>query len=62
LYDNPEYKDVKDRLTSLTYQWMHKYNDGFYGAKDFKSVMPKESWQYNYTNSPVELFAEKNKQ
>tara|TARA_R110002033_G_scaffold44180_1_gene86735 strand:- start:3992 stop:5446 length:1455 start_codon:yes stop_codon:yes gene_type:complete len=61
LYDNPEYADTKERLKGLTYQWMDKYHDDFYGAKEFKTVEPKEKWQYNYTKNPIELFEAKNK-
>ncbi|WP_159020671.1 sulfatase [Algibacter sp. L3A6] len=61
LYEDPEYEAVKSRLKELTYQWMDKYHDDFYGADEFKSVQPKETWQYNYTKNPVELFETKNK-
>lgn len=61
LFNNPDYSAVKDRLIKLTYQSMHKFKDDFYGPKEFKSVQPKESWSYNYTKSPMELFAQKNK-
>ena len=58
LFHNPEYNDVKKDLETLTYQWMEKYNDKFYGVEDFLRIRPEETWMYNYTKSPYELFKE----
>ena len=62
LFNNPDYAEVRDNLKKLTYQWMDKYNDLFYGVEDFMRIRPKETWMYNYTKSPYELFAEEKKQ
>ncbi len=59
-YD-PEYAEVKQRMTDLTYGWMARYNDKFYGEADFLRIRPAETWMYNYTKSPAELFAEEAK-
>jgi arylsulfatase A-like enzyme len=56
LYHDPEFAEVRDSLKQLTYNWMEKYNDHFYGEQEFLSVRPKETWMYNYTKSPYELF------
>jgi hypothetical protein len=49
---------VKDSLMARTLNWMKIYDDKFYGVEDFKRIMPKETWMYNYTKSPYELFDE----
>jgi len=59
LYHNPEFAKVKDSLKELTYSWMEKYNDQFYGVDEFMSIRPEETWMYNYEKSPYELFQEK---
>ncbi len=59
-YD-PEYAEVKTRLTDLTFGWMKKYDDRFYGEEEFRSIRPPETWMYNYSRSPAELFAEQEK-
>ncbi|MEN8966247.1 MAG: sulfatase-like hydrolase/transferase [Polaribacter sp.] len=55
LFLNPEYTSVKKQLKSLTQEWMKKYEDKFYGAKEFNAVQPKSKWTYNYKYSPLEL-------
>jgi arylsulfatase A-like enzyme len=61
LFNNPEYAEVKKNLEKLTYQWMETYNDKFYGVEDFMRIRPEETWMYNYTKSPYELFEEEKK-
>ncbi|GAA4281300.1 sulfatase-like hydrolase/transferase [Gaetbulibacter aestuarii] len=62
LFNNPNYSDIREKLKKQTLKWMSKYHDDFYGEKDFLRVRPKETWMYNYTNSPYELFEkERNK-
>lgn len=56
LYHDPEFAEVKDSLKQLTYSWMEKYNDRFYGVDEFMSIRPEETWMYNYEKSPYELF------
>lgn len=58
LFYNEDYKEVKESLKARTLNWMKSYNDKFYGVEDFKRIMPKETWMYNYTQSPYDLFAE----
>ncbi|CAH1001861.1 Ulvan-active sulfatase [Neolewinella maritima] len=55
---NPTYAGVKDSLQRITYDWMAKYQDRFYGTEEFLRIRPEETWMYNYTKSPLELFAE----
>jgi len=57
-YD-PEYAQIKDSLKKLTYSWMEKYNDQFYGVDEFMSICPEETWMYNYEKCPYELFTER---
>jgi arylsulfatase A-like enzyme len=59
LFYNPAYKNKRLELEKLTYESMASFNDKFYVEKDFKSVEPKETWEYNYSKSPVELFENK---
>lgn len=58
-YD-PEYAQIKDSLKQLTYSWMEKYNDQFYGVDEFMGIRPEETWMYNYKKTPYELFGENN--
>lgn len=58
LFNDPKYVDVRKDLEKMTHDWMDKYNDKFYGADDFMRIRPEETWMYNYTKSPYELFAE----
>ena len=60
LFDEPDYADKKEELKQLTYRWMQDYNDQFYGEEEFAQVRPEETWMYNDTKSPYELFAEAN--
>ncbi|MGB5983182.1 MAG: sulfatase-like hydrolase/transferase [Nonlabens sp.] len=55
LYGKPNYADVQRDLDSKMEQWMAKYNDEFYGAKEFNAVQPESKWTYNYEHSPLEL-------
>ena len=55
LYDNPSYAAVQKKLLVYTKEWMNKYKDKFYGAKEFNAVQPKNKWTYNYEFSPLEL-------
>jgi arylsulfatase A-like enzyme len=55
------YAPVKDSLRALTFEWMDSYNDKFYGEEEFLRIRPEETWMYNYTQSPAELFAEEEK-
>ena len=59
-YD-PAYAAVHDSLRRLTFAWMEGYGDRFYGEEEFRAVRPEETWMYNYTKSPLELFAEQAK-
>lgn len=61
LFYDPDYSKVRHSLEELTYHWMDKYNDQFYGPKEFESIKPEEGWGYNYDNSPHELFQQKDK-
>ncbi len=58
LFNNPDYAEVHKKLEAMTYKWMETYNDEFYGVADFMRIRPEETWMYNYTKSPYELFAE----
>ena len=58
LFYDPAYATVKDSLHALTLEWMARYNDRFYGEEEFLRIRPEETWMYNYTKSPAELFAE----
>jgi len=55
LYNNPAYATIQNKLEGYTKEWMQKYNDKFYGAKEFNAVQPKSKWTYNYEYSPAEL-------
>lgn len=55
LYNNPSYTAIQKELESYTKEWMQKYRDEFYGAKEFNAVQPKSKWTYNYKYSPIEL-------
>ncbi len=57
LFYNEEYAPVHKKLKDLTFKWMETYSDAFYSEEDFMRVRPKETWMYNYTKSPYELFA-----
>lgn len=56
-----DYKEIRDSLEQLTYKWMKKYNDQFYGEKEFMSVRPEKTWMYDYEHSPYDLFEERQK-
>lgn len=62
LFHDPEYRDTKEKLKALTHEWMAQYNDAFYGKEDFLRIRPKETWMYNYTKSPFELFIEESRE
>lgn len=55
LYNNPNYKTIQTQLENYTQEWMKKYGDEFYGAKEFNAVQPESKWTYNYNYSPIEL-------
>lgn len=57
LFYDPAYAGVKDSLQQVTYGWMEKYGDQFYGEEDFLRIRPEDTWMYNYSKSPAELFA-----
>ena len=57
LFYDPAYSGVHERLKAQTFKWMDRYNDRFYGVEEFMSIRPEETWMYNYTKSPAELFA-----
>ncbi|WP_299053694.1 sulfatase-like hydrolase/transferase [uncultured Polaribacter sp.] len=59
LYNNPAYKNIQAKLEGYTKEWMQKYDDQFYGAKEFNAVQPKSKWTYNYEYSPLELLNKK---
>ncbi|MBC6996600.1 sulfatase-like hydrolase/transferase [Lewinella lacunae] len=58
LFYDPAYAAQKEELRQLTFSWMAQYNDQFWGADDFMHIRPQETWMYNYTKSPYELFLE----
>lgn len=58
LYNNPDYATVQKQLDDYTKEWMKKYSDEFYGAKEFNKVQPKSKWTYNYEYTPLELLQE----
>ena len=58
LFHDPAYQEKKEELRALTFEWMGKYNDQFWGVDDFLRVRPAETWMYNYEKSPYELFLE----
>lgn len=62
LFHDPDFNAVKESLKQLTYEWMAQYNDAFYGKEDFLRIRPKETWMYNYTKSPFELFLEESRE
>lgn len=62
LFYDPAYKNKRLELEKLTYMSMASFNDKFYVEKDFKGVEPEETWEYNYSKSPIELFENKIKQ
>ncbi len=59
LFHDAAYTDKKEELRALTYAWMEKYNDQFWGVEDFLRIRPEETWMYNYEKSPYQLFAER---
>ncbi|MCC4211525.1 sulfatase family protein [Leeuwenhoekiella parthenopeia] len=59
LFYDENYRAKRDSLEQLTRSWMKTYNDAFYGAEEFTEIRPPETWMYNYTKSPYELFAER---
>ncbi|NJC28330.1 sulfatase-like hydrolase/transferase [Neolewinella antarctica] len=58
LFHDPAHHDVREELRQKTFAWMRKYNDQFWGVEEFLRIRPEETWMYNYTQSPFELFAE----
>ncbi|WP_299665974.1 sulfatase [uncultured Polaribacter sp.] len=59
LYNNSSYAAIQKKLEGYTKEWMQKYHDEFYGAKEFNKVQPKSKWTYNYKYSPLELLKNK---
>jgi len=60
LYGNPNYSIIQKQLEAYTQEWMQKYGDEFYGAKEFNAVQPKSKWTYNYKYAPLDLLKNKN--
>ncbi len=61
LFYDENYRAKRDSLEQLTRSWMKTYNDAFYGAEEFTKIRPAETWMYNYTKSPYELFSGREK-
>jgi arylsulfatase A-like enzyme len=55
LFESPDHKEVKDELREMTAEWMEKYEDPYYIGEDLWQVMPKEDWDVNRTQLPIEL-------
>lgn len=57
LYNEPTYSSIQNNLEKYMMEWMHKYNDKFYGVDEFNKAQPKSKWSYNYKYSPEELLS-----
>ena len=55
LFNNPAYKEIRENLEELTFKSMKSFKDNFYVESNFKDADPAETWEYNYTKSPLEL-------
>ena len=55
LFDDPEYVDVKKRLTGLTLEIMERYKDRFWSFDDFTEAMPGSRWNANRTTQPIDI-------
>jgi arylsulfatase A-like enzyme len=55
LFDSPQHKAVKEELWEKTAAWMEKFEDPFYTGEDLWQVMPKEEWDLNRTQLPIQI-------
>ena len=60
LFKDPKYKTEKEKLETLTYSWMDKFGDKFYGLEAIRSTQSIKAWQSNYTKTPKSIFENAN--
>jgi arylsulfatase A-like enzyme len=55
LYNDKNYGEVQESMSNLTNDWMDKYRDEGFIAKDFSRIYDREGWQKNYSQRPIDL-------
>ncbi|QCX01372.1 sulfatase [Aggregatimonas sangjinii] len=58
LFRNPKYSAKREKLEKMTWEWMGRLQDKFYGPSDFLEARPEEGWGYQMNKSPLELLQE----